>query len=444
MQVSMKTLKYFISNNRRLFLCLVIAAGACCGFVQPTSAQEEASPKGDQKADAKQTGKDAVQESGNQESGGNQSGTGEGEASYVQLLTEWKGLEAKLKEMEAEYVVVAQARKNEIRKSYNEVLDKVRELVPRLRSEAIAAYQANPNKDLSLVRLLTGMLTDDLQKKRYDRFFALGKILVEGQCDLSHFEAIKKSKRLDEAINTTRFDAFDASEYVDELIARRGDFLKGDLPRAVIKTPNGDIEVELFEDVTPNHVANFISLASKGFYSNSEWHRVETPFAGQGLGLAQGGIPADGNRVDYTLEAEWDRKGRRKHFEGHLGAARLGGDNNSASSQFYIMTGNAPSLDSPTNSYTVFGRVVSGMEAARKIKRGDKMISVEVTRKREHPYEPVPYNKDAAKKDGAAAPAAGGENAGKSNAPPEPPAPAGDDAPEAKVEKKPADSGAKK
>ena len=52
MQVSMKTLKYFISNNRRLFLCLVIAAGACCGFVQPTSAQEEASPKGDCEVDS--------------------------------------------------------------------------------------------------------------------------------------------------------------------------------------------------------------------------------------------------------------------------------------------------------------------------------------------------------------------------------------------------------
>lgn len=318
--------------------------------------------------------------------------TGQTTETYVDLMTDWKEHEAKLKALEAEFIAARVLRRDEIRSEYTAILDKVNELIPQLRRTAIAAYEEKPNEDESLVRLLIGMLTNDLQKKRYDAFFKLGDVLIKGKCDIKHLRALNDSKRLVQPINTTQFGQFRYSDYINELIARHSDYLKGDLPRVVIKTSYGDIEIELFEDVTPNHVANYISLTEKDYYNGSKFHRVESSVQGQGLNLAQGGIPADGKKIDYTLEAEWDKPGRRKHFKGHVGAARIGGQNNSASSEFYILTGDAPSLDMPLNSYTVFGRVVAGLEFARQLKEGDEMLSVEVIRKRDHEYKPVPYS----------------------------------------------------
>ncbi|MEC9094828.1 MAG: peptidylprolyl isomerase [Planctomycetota bacterium] len=304
---------------------------------------------------------------------------------YFDLLTEWKEIEGKLKAKAAEFAVVGQARKNEIRKEYDGLLESVTTLIPELRKTAIAAYQAAPNQDESLVRLLVGMLTDDLQKTRYDDFFALGDILIQGKVDLKHLQALYQSKRL---------EAFGIDDSIDELVARYSDAQKNNLPRAVIKTSYGNIVIELFEDVTPNHVANFISLAAKNFYSGSEWHRVE-----KSINVVQGGIPADGKeKLNYTLAGEWDQPGRRLHFSGHVGAARTS-DPNSATSQFYILTGRSPGLDAPGNSYTIFGRVISGMECVHQIKLGDKMLSVEILRKRDHPYKPTPYSPNQAKPD---------------------------------------------
>lgn len=127
-------------------------------------------------------------------------------------------------------------------------------------------------------------------------------------------------------------------------------------PRVVIETTMGDIVVELFPEVAPNHVGSFINLIEKGFYDSLTFHRA---IEGK---LIQGGDPnGDGTgKADYVLQAEISNL---RHLPGTLAMAR-GHDRNSASSQFYICLTQLPSLD---GRYTIFGQVVEGLDVARKI-----------------------------------------------------------------------------
>lgn len=133
--------------------------------------------------------------------------------------------------------------------------------------------------------------------------------------------------------------------------------------RAVIETKFGNIELRFFPDVAPNHVNSFIELAKKGFYDGTTFHRVIPGF------MIQGGDPnsKDPDRSrhgiggpGYTIKAEFNEK---PHKRGTLSMARSA-DPNSAGSQFFICVADAPFLN---RQYTVFGEVVSGMEAADKI-----------------------------------------------------------------------------
>ena len=129
----------------------------------------------------------------------------------------------------------------------------------------------------------------------------------------------------------------------------------------------GEIRIEFFPDDAPKTVENFVTLAKKKFYDGLAFHRVVPGF------VAQGGDPkGDGTGgPGYKIKAEFNKQ---KHLRGSLAMARAA-DPDSAGSQFYITFGPQPSLD---GQYTVFGRVVSGMEHVDKIKVGDKMKSVKV------------------------------------------------------------------
>jgi peptidyl-prolyl cis-trans isomerase B (cyclophilin B) len=133
--------------------------------------------------------------------------------------------------------------------------------------------------------------------------------------------------------------------------------------RAVIETNFGNMEVRFFPEVAPNHVNNFIELAKKGFYDGTTFHRVIPGF------MIQGGDPNSKNPdksthgmggPGYTVKAEFNE---RPHKRGTLSMARAGHPD-SAGSQFFICVADAPFLD---RQYTVFGEIVSGMEAADKI-----------------------------------------------------------------------------
>ena len=129
----------------------------------------------------------------------------------------------------------------------------------------------------------------------------------------------------------------------------------------------GIIKIEFFPDDAPKTVENFITLAKKGYYDGLTFHRVEPGF------VVQGGDPkGDGTGgPGYKIKAEFNKQ---QHDRGVVAMARSQ-DPDSAGSQFYITLAPAHFLD---GKYTVFGKVISGMNIVDSIKKGDKMKSVKI------------------------------------------------------------------
>ena len=134
-------------------------------------------------------------------------------------------------------------------------------------------------------------------------------------------------------------------------------------PIVTITMANGDImKAELYPDVAPNTVNNFISLVKKGFYDGLVFHRVIRGFMIQG-GCPQGtGMGGPG----YSIKGEFSYNGFAndlKHTPGVLSMARAMNPN-SAGSQFFIMHETSPHLD---GQYAAFGKVTEGMDVVNKI-----------------------------------------------------------------------------
>ena len=134
-------------------------------------------------------------------------------------------------------------------------------------------------------------------------------------------------------------------------------------PIVTITMENGDvIKAELYPEIAPNSVRNFISLINKGFYNGLIFHRVIRGF------MIQGGCP-DGTGMGgpgYSIPGEFSDNGFTndlKHTAGVLSMARAMNPN-SAGSQFFIMHQDAPHLD---GAYAAFGKVTEGMNVVDKI-----------------------------------------------------------------------------
>ena len=140
----------------------------------------------------------------------------------------------------------------------------------------------------------------------------------------------------------------------------------------ILKLKDGNVEIELFEKIAPNHVQRIKKLANDGKYDNVVFHRVIDGF------MAQTGDVQFGNssNPDFNLDRAGmggsdlpDLKAEFSdipHLRGTLSMARSS-DPNSANSQFFICFEDAPHLD---RNYTVFGKVIKGMEFVNNIKRG--------------------------------------------------------------------------
>ena len=130
-------------------------------------------------------------------------------------------------------------------------------------------------------------------------------------------------------------------------------------PIVTITMENGDImKAELYPEIAPNTVNNFISLVQKGFYNGLIFHRVIKGF------MIQGG--ANPKVREMPIKGEFTSNGFKndlKHTRGVLSMARAM-DPNSAGSQFFIMHQDAPHLD---GEYAAFGKVIEGMENVDKI-----------------------------------------------------------------------------
>ena len=260
-----------------------------------------------------------------------------------------------------------------------------------------------------------------MQRDDYEPAAEIGKLLMENKCPdhrvpnlagiaafaVSDFDAAekylaaaeeqgyyKKAAKDDKAAQIGQLYLQLAPEYkkawAKEKAIRQAEAKADDLPRVLLKTSKGDIELELFENEAPNTVANFISLVQSGFYKDVTFHRVLPGF------MAQGGDPKGNGSggPGYTIADECHQPNHRLHFRGSLSMAKTEPPD-SGGSQFFLTFVPTPHLD---GKHTVFGRVIGGMDVLAKLQRrdpgdteaprADKIIEAKVLRKRPHEYKP--------------------------------------------------------
>jgi cyclophilin family peptidyl-prolyl cis-trans isomerase len=136
----------------------------------------------------------------------------------------------------------------------------------------------------------------------------------------------------------------------------------------VLVTTQGTVKFHLYPKDAPLTVARVIELVSKGFYNGTIFHRAIPDF------LVQGGDPLGNGTGGSGLKLKGEFSERLHHLDGSVAMAR-GSDPNSADSQFYFTIGSQPHLD---GRYAIFGQVYEGMDVVRKLRVGDKIISMTV------------------------------------------------------------------
>jgi len=333
-------------------------------------------------------------------------------AEYKKLLAEFRQLIVELGVLREKYRVAGEDQRGQIRGQWDALIQKGEAMQPQLIAAAEKAFLEAPNADKELTDLLVALLSGHVSNDRYDEGFRLGKLLAENKCadkraaDLAgraayavdEFELAEKflqqakeqqslsdqGKRFLEDIPKLK------AAWAKEQQIRQAEQKADDLPRVLIKTTKGDIEVELFENEAPNTVANFVSLVEKKFYDGLTFHRVLGGF------MAQGGCPKGTGTggPGYRIADECRQENARRHFRGSLSMANSGPDTNG--SQFFITFLPTSFLD---GKHTVFGRVIKGFDVLAKLQRRDpekpdqpepdKIIEARVLRKRDHEYKPV-------------------------------------------------------
>ncbi len=154
-------------------------------------------------------------------------------------------------------------------------------------------------------------------------------------------------------------------------------------PIVTFETTMGTIKAELYPEIAPNTVNNYVSLIQKGSYDGTIFHRVIPGFMIQGGDPTGTGMGGPG----YSIKGEFSGNGFKNdlvHTEGVLSMARSQSPN-SAGCQFFIMVNDAPHLD---GQYAAFGKVIEGMDVAHKIvnvdtnyadKPDEDMVMIKVT-----------------------------------------------------------------
>jgi len=349
-------------------------------------------------------------------------------AEFDRLLAEWKDLLAELATLQVEYRKADDAARAEIQKKWGPLIEKGDALEPQLIKAAEAAFVEAPNADKQVTDLLVDILMGEVQTRPfqvqtddYEEAQRLAKLLLDHSC---------QDKRIDNAAGIAAYalDDFDAAEkylklaqenklpigsgldpvdgllkaflkdparykkaWAEEQKIRQAEAKADNLPRVLLKTSKGDVELELFEDQAPNTVANFISLVEKGFYTGLTFHRVLPGF------MAQAGCPkGDGTGgPGYRIPCECYPPDKfRLHFRGSLSMAH--GGRNTGGSQFFITFLPTSHLD---GRHTVFGRVIKGFDVLPKLQRRDPtepnppkpdtILEAKVLRKRAHDYVPT-------------------------------------------------------
>lgn len=341
-------------------------------------------------------------------------------AEFDQVFEQWKKLLAEMRDLRKEHPDAPPPRRAEIERRYAALVAEGQSMLPKLLQLAEASYAEAPAQRLAQGDLLSAVLVEHFQADEYEEAARLADLLIRtgyGDRDtrvhawgglaafaIGDFEAA--DERLRQAQERGALEKLPgplqdkAKEWLSnvpyyreawkrEQELRQAEAKADDLPRVLLRTTKGEIEVELFENEAPNTTANFVALVEKGFYDGTPFHRVLPGF------MAQGGDPTGTGRggPGYAIACECYQPNHRVHFRGSVSMAHAGRD--TGGSQFFLTFVPTRHLD---GRHTVFGRVVKGLDVLAKIQRRDpqddeapkpdKILEAKVLRKRPHPYEP--------------------------------------------------------
>lgn len=334
---------------------------------------------------------------------------------FREQIQAWKDLLKQLRELQVRYKVAKPAERAPIEEEYNKLIAQGEAMAPKLLEATLGAYKAHPNKNQEVSQFLISRVDSDIKNDRYQQAFDVAQALIENNFPnpalyelagtaafaLNDYDAAEKyfkqaeeNKALGEQGKLYQGEIPAYREmWAKEQELRAAEAKADDLPRVLLKTTQGDIVLELFENEAPNSVANFIHLVEKGYYNNLSFHRVIHGF------MAQGGDPkGDGSGgPGYTIACECFEPNHRNHFAGTLSMAHAGRD--TGGSQFFLTFRPTPHLNPSADmksGHTVFGRVIEGYDNLVKLKtadpqkpgKPDKILEAKVLRKREHEYTP--------------------------------------------------------
>ncbi|MCE9525068.1 MAG: peptidylprolyl isomerase [Planctomycetales bacterium] len=338
---------------------------------------------------------------------------------FDKQMEEWKVILKKMRELRSNFQTAKEEEQKKLSEEFKVEVEKGKLLLPKLRDTALAAYLETGSADPQLERFLLKFVTDSVEQDDFEPGLALAKKMLDGGstdkqlpglaaiCAFSTNDYVAAEAFFKSAAESGIFASADseiaklgtmmmsqvAKEkelWEKELVIRKAEEAKDDLPRVKLTTNKGVMVIELFENEAPDTVGNFISLVEKKFYDGLSFHRVLSHF------MAQGGDPkGDGTGgPGYQIYCECHKPEYRRHFRGSLSMAHAGRD--TGGSQFFLTFRQTPELD---GRHTCFGRVIEGMDVLAKIQRKDpemteasvvpdKIITAEVVRKRDHAYAP--------------------------------------------------------
>lgn len=347
-------------------------------------------------------------------------------ARFEELFQQWKNLLGQLRDLRDQYRTASPARHTELEERYDRLLRQGDRMLARLAAAAEEALLEAPEAPAAASELLVEIIRARCFSDDYEEAFRLARLLIErgyhhrallgwggvAAFALCQFDLARQW--LQQADQRTAFTTIDPQfQELAKLALRqlgpskdgwsyqeawqreqaiRAAEAKADaspetwLPRVVLKTSKGEIELELFENEAPNTVANFIWLVEAGLYNGAIFHRVVGQTAAQAAAT---------RAVGYTIPCECYQPNYRRHFRGSLTMGLPQNGRDKGSSEFYLTFLPLHQLDGHN---TCFGRVVRGMEVLSKLQRilperldtiePDQIIEAKVVRKRNHPYEP--------------------------------------------------------
>ncbi len=330
---------------------------------------------------------------------------------WEELLGQWKRLLAQMQTIRWNYRLVSPAQARELEKQWEVLRKEGQQLEPKLIEAALALFRWNPQKYVEEGRFLLAVVGSYYDVDHFEEAYRLGSLLIEMGHPNPALYALA-------GVAAFTLNDYDRAEEFLQIADKRGALSEGGrkvlndlpyyrqawerekslrekeqqadhLPRVLLVTTKGKIELELFEDQAPNTVANFVSLVEKGFYDGAPFHRVIPHFVaqtGDPTGTGTGG-------PGYYIACECYRPDFRLHFRGSVSMAHVGRD--TGGSQFFICFMPQRHLD---GKHTVFGRVIRGMDVLSRIVRRDpddpappdpdRISQAKVLRKRDHQYVP--------------------------------------------------------